>query len=106
MKFDLNMGTSRTSNIRMPSNRKATSALFKAPLRAEVLLTGGKWVDDLFPNFVHEFSDSFVVEIPGATIIMPVRRPRLLGDLVGNAFATTANWTLEDFYYVEELTEV
>ena len=106
MKIDLNIGKTRTSNILMPSNRKTATALFKSPLRAEVRLIGGKWAEDLFPNFVHEFSDSIVVEIPGATIIMPVRRPRLLGDLVGNTFATTTGWTLEDFYYVEELTEV
>ena len=106
MKIDLKIGPSRASNILMPSTKKTANVLYQTPLRADVRLSGGKLTDNLFPNFVHEFSEVIRLDIPGATIIMPVIRPRLLGDLGSTTLGTMTNWTLEDFYYVEELTEV
>ena len=105
MKIDIKMRQTQKSDILVPGVKKTTEITYKSPLRAEITMPINRLVGNLFPNFEHSYSSKIIIDIPGATIMRPVIRLRTLGDLGADTFATAALWTLDDFYYIEEITE-
>ena len=105
MQFDLNIGTAKASNVRIPNHNQTTIFLANTQLRTEAQLANQKCAD-IIDAFSQASSDHILVQIPGATIFIPVRRPRLLRELPDGPLTTMTRWTLEELCYVEELMEV
>ena len=100
MKADITIGSSSKSNIILPGKKNGNTIVYAFPTR-DVVVRSYKINQDIYASDYSK-SAKIILEIPGATVKMPVIRLRLLGDLPGLTLGNTAGWSLYNLYYVEE----
>lgn len=61
--------------------------------------------DGVFPGFDNYRATTLFVEIYNAVTKTPITRLRVMGDLKKSKLGDAMYWTLEDFYYITEVTE-
>ena len=59
----------------------------------------------IFKGFDNRMAATLYIEFLNAVTKVPVTRLRILGDLKNGNLYSIANMTLEDFYYITEVTE-